>query len=44
MEHEIWTGNRYLFTCGWNEDPWEAAAWVRDARVIRVQKGQRTEL
>lgn len=44
MQHEVWSGDRYLFTCGWDEDPWEAAWDVQDARVIRVQNGVRTEL
>ena len=44
MQHEIWSGDRYLFNCGWEEDPWEAAVGVDNARVIQVVNGYRREL
>lgn len=43
MEYEIWSRDCYQFTY-WGEDPWEAADSVRNARVILVQRGVRTEL
>lgn len=44
MMYEIWSGNRYRFNAGTQEDPYEAAKGVENARIIQVEKGVRTEL
>jgi hypothetical protein len=44
MMYEIWSGNRYRFNAGTQEDPYEAAKGVDNARIIQVEKGVRTEL
>ena len=43
-QYEIWSGNRYLFTCGWDEDPRDAVKGIDNARVIQVRNGERREV
>lgn len=44
MQHEVWSGNRYLFTCGWEEDPMTAVEGIDHARIIRIENGVRTQV
>ena len=44
MQHEIYSGDRYLFTCGWDEDPMTAIEGIENARIIRIVQGQRTQV
>lgn len=44
MHHEIWSGNRYLFTCGWEEDPLACIDGIDHARIILVRNGERKQV
>lgn len=48
MTYEIFNGKVYLYNVGPNEDPWqafdEACRQYRDARMVRVQDGQREDV
>lgn len=42
--HEVFSGDRYLFTCSPDEDPFRAINGIWRPRVIEVHNGQRREL
>lgn len=44
MQHEIWVGKEYQFTCGWDEDPWVWVDLIEGARVVQIADGIRRDL
>lgn len=44
IQYEIHSGKRYLFDASPNEDPFDAARGIRDARIIKVEGGEREEV